>query len=749
MTDLWRKALSKSFSATDGDNCILTLAEFGGALYVGTGRCDTVKSANICRLIQNGCKKWENVTPPWSSTTGGYQMAMTVFNNHLYVGTDQGEVFRTDDGENWNNVTGNLPPDGGISAMSEFNGELYITSYYAEIWQTSDGTKWQQVFGKGHDICSLEVFKGHLYAGVGRDNDNGIELWRTNDGKNWEKFHKVPQFVGHVHALKAFKGYLYVGRYHGKGLYRTDGSLPPSPSHWEEMPLIVQGGDIFRLAEHNGKLFLGVSFLVSAPSQVPLLYCSMNGTQWSPVPGSPTGGPTTSSIVSLLSLAERLYVGTENRSTSGSVLLWELGPEVVPDRFEPNDTIAKATPIKLELTKTQSATELTNLTLHKNDVDFFEIEYQSALGEEGAGASYVKWLLTYPLYAEYFPGYLSIHAQEEYCLPLNLEIYDSKGNLLKKLDTADAVRFTCPTQVFNDRKLFLAIRNPNGQPPVRYKLSVLFSNSFTRFGVMKLRYRFWEYLPPPYPPPPFLKLIDPATKYYDLGQFVADSERLLSQFIEYRDEIDKADLEHGLGQIAHRAGQYDDAERFYKQSLTTFQKLETTAREAEVLRNLGELYSVRGRVEEALESFEKASQLHEKLKDFVGLANDRISLGRHYLARREASNSLAALEEGWDLLVGSPDRSGRILNLLYQSEAFLILNWQEAAVACLTLAEDLLSGIEDSILHEEVGQRIELVKARLGEQEFLELKERIAGEAEISWHRAISRITKNSSLDKQ
>ena len=221
---------------------------------------------------------------------------------------------------------------------------------------------------------------------------------------------------------------------------------------------------------------------------------------------------------------------------------------------------------------------------------------------------------------------------------------------------------------------------------------------------------------------------------------VADSEKYLSEFIEYRSKIEKADLEHGLGQIAHLGEQYDNAERFYRQSLAAFQELEITAREADVLRSLGELYSAQGKAEEALESFKSAYQLHEKLEEPLGLAHDRISLGRHYLVKGEASKSLAALEEAFGFQGGTVDMSGRVLNLLYQSEAFLALNQQEATVACLILAGDLSSRLGDPTISREVDRLTELVSVKVDEQEFLVLKERFR-QAETVRHRAMSKIT--------
>jgi len=61
----------------------------------------------------------------WSSQTGGYSMAMQVFNDRLYVGTDQGEVFQF-----MAEVGGMLFrfPSSGVWAIAEFKGDLYVVS---------------------------------------------------------------------------------------------------------------------------------------------------------------------------------------------------------------------------------------------------------------------------------------------------------------------------------------------------------------------------------------------------------------------------------------------------------------------------------------------------------------------------------------------------------------------------------------------------------------------------------------------
>ena len=286
--DVWYTVFGKPFvQGFYGENQVLAMAEFGGTIYVGTGQDQSsTHSANVYRLVQAGCKLWECFTPPWSWYTGSgsepYAMAMIVFNNKLYVGTDQGEVWRTDGLKwtNWENVTGSWPKD-AITDMAEFDGYLYISfnrgaigsfsSGAAAIWRTKDGSSWQPVPGVGatdpysYDLNSLEVFGDHLYAGVGRKKwvekpvghfVAAIALWRMDKNGNWMMFKwidfpdgtAIVKQPSHVNALKTFKNHLYLGEYHlpipdGGGLYRTNGSV----TSWEQISANVNGTGVYRL----------------------------------------------------------------------------------------------------------------------------------------------------------------------------------------------------------------------------------------------------------------------------------------------------------------------------------------------------------------------------------------------------------------------------------------------------------------------------------------------------------------------
>lgn len=341
----WTVIYRTTYSETGGNDGILALAAYKEYLYIGAGRFpsgNSPASANIYR--RNGQNQWHDFTPPWSPVTSGYSMAMCLFQDHLYVGTDQGEVFRTQ-GAVWSNVTKSGLD--GIMAMVEFQGSMYIATKGATIWRIATDGLWHPVVAPGgampaqfgdptnNDISSLEVYSDHLYAGVGKDDSNGIQLWRTSNGGDWEKFHETlpiefVQTPGHIHALRVYQDHLYVAPYHGNFVFRTDGSPFPAPGHWEGNTACQSPGDIFRMEECDGLLYLGYSYMwfYSSSFGKPLLCSSPNGNQWSPVQDGPIVDSSTYAVWSMLNSENRLYVGTRSFAPSGEAKLWQLSPSI-------------------------------------------------------------------------------------------------------------------------------------------------------------------------------------------------------------------------------------------------------------------------------------------------------------------------------------------------------------------------------------------------------------------------------------
>ena len=322
---VWHRAVTLPFQR------VKAMTEFNGTLYALVG---SQNSAKLYKLDHLGCRIWLDVTPPWKSGTGDGSKALAVFSNNLYVGTDEGEIFKSPSGSSWQNVTGNYP-SGVISDFAVFNGQLYVGSSGISIYRGTGNGSWTPVVGPtpakhgygfgdstNHDLQSLKTFNGQLYAGVGRDNNNGIEIWRTPDGANWAMFKDVPKPTGpiagsnpgHVHAMEVFNNHLYIGEYHGSGLFRTDGSS----NSWDYVyDPNMTGGGVLSLHTHGGRLYLGMYNLFMYPTPgTPILFYTDDGSNWKYVKDAPTETQDINGIGAMASFGGRLFVGSVSSRTS-------------------------------------------------------------------------------------------------------------------------------------------------------------------------------------------------------------------------------------------------------------------------------------------------------------------------------------------------------------------------------------------------------------------------------------------------
>jgi hypothetical protein len=306
---------------------------------------------------------------------------MAVFEDRLYVGSAQGEVWRTSGQvtfspcqrlpfqpgclkfldapvvvELWSRATPTSAawPGTEVTSLAAFGGRLFLAaSGPLEIWRSADGLAWSRVAANGfgdpdnNHSGKLRVFRDQLYAGTSREvpggTGDGVEVWRTADGFAWSAVVATGQpgallpdgfgFPGNgaTTALAVFRDRLYastVNHVDQAQIWRFDGSawaaVGPAFGAFEFVPRIQT------LAVLGRRLFAGQGIT----AQGPLLWSTLTGADWgvANAGGFPEAGDT--SLEALVASTSHLYVGTQDQ-TAG-LRIWEKQPSLL-DRgfFEP------------------------------------------------------------------------------------------------------------------------------------------------------------------------------------------------------------------------------------------------------------------------------------------------------------------------------------------------------------------------------------------------------------------------------
>lgn len=218
-------------------NQITTLALFDGVLYAGT--FNTTTGAQLWQRGSDG--NWSSVV------TDGFGDSMNVgidhlieFNGDLYAGTwnynfregstNGGEVWRSENGEEWSSIANRgfgVPSNSEILRFAVFKDALYAGTWNiandqgAEIWRTTTGVAgdWNRVVTEGFEdsdnlaVLSFAKLDGYLYTGT-INSTTGGQVWRTPDGTTWTQVNTGgfgdPNNRS-VRAFAVFDGYLYAG----------------------------------------------------------------------------------------------------------------------------------------------------------------------------------------------------------------------------------------------------------------------------------------------------------------------------------------------------------------------------------------------------------------------------------------------------------------------------------------------------------------------------------------------------------
>jgi hypothetical protein len=225
---IWTRVGASGFG-NPNNRTVNALKVFNGYLYAVT----TNEAGSQVWKLRLDTLTWRQVTPSWS-VLNTRPLAITVFREALYVGTNRGEIWKSRGEfrpclvtplfsrcpipgppiELWSKITV-LPLAGSwvpteIASMVVFGDAVYLSKKGAasqgpgaglEIWRSRDGTMWERVVADGFGdpinnvSAELAVHGGQIYAGTARltagENGpelTGLEIWRSADGSSghWE-----------------------------------------------------------------------------------------------------------------------------------------------------------------------------------------------------------------------------------------------------------------------------------------------------------------------------------------------------------------------------------------------------------------------------------------------------------------------------------------------------------------------------------------------------------------------------------
>lgn len=226
--------------------------------------------------------------PPPPEVTGYYPEAygyrtMGVYNGEIFavgIGTwvpnmPWVSVIKSDDGYDWEDITGNLVEATNPRGLVEWNGELYLSAslpgtapagagvgvVYRYNPDADNDDYWEQVSEPGFgnldnvEIPYLAVYNGCLYASTVNFN-TGFEVWKTRgvpaDSGGYEWTCVIDEGYGDTYnqwgmTMEPFNGKLYIGTAVGGGMVLKDGQ-----------PVGTRAFDLIRLDRYdNAQLIVG------------------------------------------------------------------------------------------------------------------------------------------------------------------------------------------------------------------------------------------------------------------------------------------------------------------------------------------------------------------------------------------------------------------------------------------------------------------------------------------------------------
>ncbi|MFN3872462.1 MAG: T9SS type A sorting domain-containing protein [Ignavibacterium sp.] len=270
------------FSSTDnGNNWSVKSQLTGTGVY-------QINSTNTAIFVQSRTGSFEYFL--YRSTNSGnswelifdslFIMRIRTDGDKIYVPTSQGLQYSSDNGENWNNISSNLPLPNNVLCTENFNGTLYAGLADSGVYKSANnGISWMRSWANGltRTIRYIFNFNNTLFASEGEVGTNRIYK-STDNGLSWIQTTFFPLSLNYyyINDIKVSGNGIFMSvafrqcsscLLEGGVLYSSDGNS------WE---LRRQGilPNLVNAIELNGSdIFIG--------SGSGVFKSNNNGTQWS------------------------------------------------------------------------------------------------------------------------------------------------------------------------------------------------------------------------------------------------------------------------------------------------------------------------------------------------------------------------------------------------------------------------------------------------------------------------------------
>ena len=141
------------------------------------------------------------------------------------------DVWSSDDGVNWTQVTENAPwvPRGMIGGAALHDNRMWILgggtydtpatpmrNFYNDVWSSDDGINWKQHTAHApwtpRQYHEVAAFDDHLWVleGYAAESGNRRDVWYSPDGVNWTELPDTPWAPRHAGSVFVYDGSLWM-----------------------------------------------------------------------------------------------------------------------------------------------------------------------------------------------------------------------------------------------------------------------------------------------------------------------------------------------------------------------------------------------------------------------------------------------------------------------------------------------------------------------------------------------------------